>query len=48
VLRSSEALSPLRLAAETGFDARRVEAAVDGLAADGLVERSAGRIRLAT
>ena len=47
-LRSHEALSPRRLAAETGFDAGRVDAAVDGLAADGLVERSAGRIRLAT
>lgn len=47
-LRSHEALSAKRLTAETGFDAGRVEAAVDGLAADGLVERSAGRVRLAT
>ena len=47
-LRSHEALSQERLAAETGFGAERVEAAVDGLAADGLVVRSAGRIRLAT
>jgi A/G-specific adenine glycosylase len=47
-LRSHEALSPRRLAAETGFDAGRVEAAVEGLAADGLVERSAGGVRLPT
>jgi len=47
-LRSHESLSPKRLAAVTGFDAGRVEAAVGGLAADGLVERSAGRVRLAT
>jgi A/G-specific adenine glycosylase len=47
-LRSHEALSPRRLAAETGFGAERVEAAIDGLAADGLVERSSGAIRLAT
>jgi A/G-specific adenine glycosylase len=47
-LRSHEELSTLRLAAETGFDPERVEAAVDGLADDGLVERAAGRIRLVT
>jgi A/G-specific adenine glycosylase len=45
-LRSHEALSTRRLGAQIGFDAERVEAAVDGLAADGLVERSAGRVRL--
>lgn len=47
-LRSHEALSPARLTAETGFDPERVDAAVAGLATDGLVERSAGRVRLAT
>jgi A/G-specific adenine glycosylase len=47
-LRSHEALSPERLTAETGFDPERVDAAVAGLAADGLVERSSGRVRLAT
>ena len=47
-LRSHEELSAPRLAAETGFDSERVDAAVDGLADDGLVERAAGRIRLAT
>jgi A/G-specific adenine glycosylase len=46
-LRSHEALSPRRLAAETGFGAGRVEAAVEGLEADGLVERSVGGLRLA-
>lgn len=47
-LRSHETLSLTRLTAETGFDPERVDAAVAGLAADGLVERSAGRVRLAT
>lgn len=47
-LRSRETLSPRLLAVETGLDAERVEAAVDALAADGLVERAAGRVRLAT
>jgi A/G-specific adenine glycosylase len=47
-LRSHEALSLRRLAAETGFGAERVDAAVDGLEADGLVERSSGGVRLAT
>ena len=47
-LRSHGSLSPKRLTAGTGFAAGRVNAAVDGLAADGLVERSAGRVRLAT
>jgi A/G-specific adenine glycosylase len=47
-LRSHEALSPSRLTAETGFDPELVDAAVVGLAADGLVERSGGRVRLAT
>jgi A/G-specific adenine glycosylase len=46
-LRSNEALSPGRLAAETGFGAERVEAAIEGLEADGLVERSVGGVRLA-
>jgi len=46
-LRSHEALSTRRLAAVTGFDAQRVEAAIDGLATDGLVERAAGGVRLA-
>ena len=48
VLRSHQALSTRRLAAETGFDIERVDAAVEGLSADGLVERAAGRVRLAT
>jgi A/G-specific adenine glycosylase len=48
VLRSHEALSPRCLAAETGFGAERVEAAIAGLAADGLVERSSRAVRLAT
>jgi A/G-specific adenine glycosylase len=47
-LRSHDALSPGRLAAETGFDAERIDAAVGGLVVDGLVERAAGRVRLAT
>ena len=47
-LRSHETLSVRRLAAETGFGSERVGAAIDGLAADGLVERSGGRVRLAT
>ena len=46
-LRAHEALTPGRLAAETGFKVERVDAAIDGLAADGLVERTAGRVRLA-
>jgi DNA-binding MarR family transcriptional regulator len=47
-LRSHETLALTRLTAETGFDPERVDAAVAALAADGLVERSAGRVRLAT
>ncbi|HET8525063.1 MAG TPA: A/G-specific adenine glycosylase [Actinomycetota bacterium] len=47
-LRSRRSLSPKRLTAETGFAAERVDVAVDRLAADGLVERSGGRVRLAT
>jgi A/G-specific adenine glycosylase len=47
-LRSRESLSVARLAAETGFDAERVEAAVAGLTTDGLIERRSGRVRLAT
>ena len=47
-LRSRESLSVARLATETGFDAGRVEAAVDGLTTDGLIERRSGRVRLAT
>jgi len=46
-LRSHEELSTRRLVAATGFDARRVEAAIDGLTADGLVERAAEGVRLA-
>lgn len=47
-LRSHETLALTRLTAETGFDPERVDAAVAALVADGLVERSAGRVRLAT
>ena len=47
-LRSRESLSVARLAAETGFDAGRVEAAVAGLTTDGLIESRSGRVRLAT
>ena len=47
-LRSHEALSLRRLAAVTGFGAERVDTAVEGLEADGLVERSSGGVRLAT
>jgi A/G-specific adenine glycosylase len=46
-LRSHESLSLARLAAETGFEAARVDAAVVALATDGLVERRSGRVRLA-
>jgi A/G-specific adenine glycosylase len=48
VLRSRERLSLADLAAETGFDRDRLEAAISGLTTDGLIERRAGRIRLAT
>src|SRR5262245_40868147 len=47
-LRSHESLSVARLAAETGFDGERVDAAVAGLTTDGLIERFGGRVRLAT
>ena len=46
-LRAHETLSPGKLALETGFVAERVDAAVDALVADGLVEVSSGRVRLA-
>jgi len=46
-LRSNPSLTPARLAAETGFARDRVDEAVGTLAADGLVEVGAGRVRLA-
>ena len=47
VLRSHEALTLRQLTGATGFAAGRVDAAIEGLVADGLVERSSGLVRLA-
>ncbi|HET9248330.1 MAG TPA: A/G-specific adenine glycosylase [Actinomycetota bacterium] len=46
-LRSEASSTPARLAAELGFARARVDAAVESLAADGLVEVRAERVRLA-
>jgi A/G-specific adenine glycosylase len=47
-LRSHPWLTPSRLAVETGFARDRVDAAVEALVVDGLVEVGAGRVRLAS
>jgi A/G-specific adenine glycosylase len=47
-LRSHPWLTPAHLASETGFSVDRVEAAVEALTVDGLVEVEAGRVRLAS
>jgi A/G-specific adenine glycosylase len=47
-LRSNPSLTPARLAVKTGFPRDRVDAAVETLAIDGLVEVDAGRVRLAS
>ena len=48
VLRSHHWLTPSRLAVETGFAVDRVDAAVEALVIDGVVEIGAGRVRLAS
>ena len=47
-LRSNPSLTPAHLASETGFPVDRVEAAIQALAVDGLVEVEAGRVQLAS
>lgn len=47
-LRSHPWLTPAHLASETGFPVDRVEAAIQALAVDGLVEVEAGRVQLAS
>jgi A/G-specific adenine glycosylase len=47
-LRSKPSLTPARLAAETGFPRDRVDAAVETLLVDGLVEVDAGQVQLAS
>jgi len=47
-LRSHHWLTPSRLASATGFPVDRVEAAIQALAVDGLVEVEAGRVQLAS
>jgi A/G-specific adenine glycosylase len=47
-LRANPSLTPERLAAETGFPRGRVDAAVQALVAEGLLEVEAGRVRLAS
>jgi hypothetical protein len=46
-LRSKWSLTPASLAAEIGFARSRVDAAVESLVLDGLLEFYAGRVRLA-
>ncbi len=46
-LRSKRSLTPASLAAEIGFARSRVDAAVESLVLDGLLELYAGRVRLA-
>jgi len=47
-LRSHPWLTPAHLASEIGFPVDRVEAAIQALAVDGLVEVEAGRVQLAS
>jgi A/G-specific adenine glycosylase len=47
-LRSNPSLTPARLAVESGFPPSRVDAAVQALVDEGLLEVEAGRVRLAS